>query len=414
MATDSRRSRRDFLKTLAITGAGATLAGCNAGGDASTAEPESPEAAPQGTPPEGTVFASSVPHRKLGATGLEVSILAIGGGQTFDPRYDRILHRGFRDGVNFLDTALLYSEGMSHRTLAPFVKQVGRENLVIVSKGHSGRATVSNFTRDLDKCVHQLETDYLDMYLMQAVDDPRYLDPEYIRMGESMRRSGRTRFFGFSTCGHGMIECMEKAARVGGIDAIMFRYSFARYGDLALNRAIDACRKAGIGLIAMKSQNCVPANHEQVKAFRSQQFTLAQAKLKAIWADERIDTVTSLMDNTRKLAENVAAAKSTVQISVAELQQLQRLATASAHLSCQGCGEICEPLCAGRVQIARPLRYLMYHECYGETARARDRYAALPTGARAIDGVDFSAAAAACPQGIDIAGRLNEARRALA
>jgi len=29
--------------------------------------------------------------------------------------------------------------------------------------------------------------------------------------------------------------------RVGGIDAIMFRYSFARYGDLALNRAIDAC-----------------------------------------------------------------------------------------------------------------------------------------------------------------------------
>jgi len=391
------RSRRDFLKTVALTGAGLSLAGTPVGGGS----------------PEDAAPAAKVPRRELGRTGQTVPILLIGGGQAFDPRFDKILHRAFRDGVDFLDTALRYSEGMSHKTIAPFIKQVGRENLFLLSKGHSERASVATFTRDLDTCLEQLEVDALDMYFMQAVDNPAYLEPEYVQMGERLRKSGKTRFFGFSTCGGGMIECMRKAAKVGGIDSIMFRYSFARYGDLALNRAIDDCRKAGIGLIAMKSQNSVPEDQQYVKRFRSENFTLAQAKLKAVWADGRIDAVTSLMDNTTKLAENLAAAKSPVQLAMGEFQQLRRIATDSARHACQGCAEICESRYDGPVQVARPLRYLMYHECYGQTDHARALYGRLSVEERAFDGVDFSAACAACPQGIDIPARLRIARREL-
>jgi len=396
------RSRREFLKAVTLTGAGLSLAGAPAGGTAAAGEP-SPETQP----------AAKVPRRELGRTGQTVPILLIGGGQTFDPRFDKILHRAFREGVDFLDTALRYSEGMSHKTIAPFVKQVGRENLFLLSKGHSERATVDRLTRDLDTCLEQLEVDSLDMYFMQAVDNPAYLEPEYLAMGERLRKSGKTRFFGFSTCGGGVIECMRKAAKVGGIDAIMFRYSFARYGDLALNRAIDECRKAGIGLIAMKSQNSVPEDQQYVKRFRSENFSLAQAKLKAVWADGRIDAITSLMDNTTKLAENLTAAKSPVQLAMSEFQQLRRIATDSARHACQGCAEICESRCDGPVKVAKPLRYLMYHECYGETGRARALYGRLTAAERAFEGVDFRAACAACPQGIDIPARLQVARREL-
>ena len=401
--SDPSRSRRDFLKTAALTGAGLSLAGAAK----SAADPDG------GATSSETAPAAKVPRRELGRTGETIPILVIGGGQTFDPRFDKILHRAFRDGVDFLDTALRYSDGMSHRTIAPFVKQVGRENLFLLSKGHSDRATAARFKRDLETCLEQLEVDSLDMYFMQAVDRPGYLEPEYIRMGEQLRKSGKIRFFGFSTCGGGMIECMRKAARVGGIDAIMFRYSFARYGDLALNRAIDECRKAGIGLIAMKSQNSVPEDQQYVKRFRSENFTLAQAKLKAVWADGRIDSITSLMDNTTKLAENLAAAKAPVQLAMDEFQQLQRIATDSAPRACQGCSQICETRYAGPVKVAKPLRYLMYCECYGETERARELYGRLGPEERAFDGVDFSAASTACPQGIDIAARLRVARRKL-
>jgi predicted aldo/keto reductase-like oxidoreductase len=404
MKGNRKRSRREFLKTLAISGAGMSLAGTANAGDAANTE---------GAASLEATLPAKVPRRPLGATGIEVPILAMGGGQSFDPRYDRLLHRALRNGVNLLDTALRYAGGMSHKTIAPFVKQVGRENLILLSKGHTERASVSTFTRDLDTCLQQLETEYLDLFFMHAVDHPKFLDSEYIKMGEALRNSGKTRFFGFSCCGGHMIECMRKAARVGGVDAIMFRYSFARYGDLALNRAIDACKKAGIGLIAMKTQNCVPDDHRYVQTFRSRDFTLHQAKLKAVWADERIDAATSQMDNTTKLAENIAAAKSPVQLLMSELQQLQRIATESAPYACQGCSHLCEAAFPGPVKVAQPLRYLMYHECYGETAHARELYARLDPAEHDFESVDLTAAAAACPQGIDIAERLRAARRAL-
>jgi predicted aldo/keto reductase-like oxidoreductase len=401
----NRTSRRAFLKSAACSGAGLTFAGAFAGAGL-RAQEEQPRA--RATLPE------SVPRKEFGATGETIPVLLMGCGQKFDPKYDKLLHRGFKEGVDYLDTALIYADGESHRTIAPFIKQIGgRKKLWITSKGPSDKATVASYTQNLDECLDQLETDYLDMYFMHYVDDPKYLEPEYLKMGKKMRKSGKTRFFGLSCHGDRMVEVMNKAAKVGGIDAIMFRYSFARYGDLELNKAIDACRKAGIGLIAMKTQNSVPDDQKHVQEFRSKEFTLAQAKLKAVWADERIDAAVSHMDNTKKLAENVAAAKSPIQLSMGEFQQLQRIATASAAYACQGCSQICESRVDGPVKVAAPLRYLMYHECYGETERARALYRRLHPAERAFETADLGRASAVCPQGIDIAARLAVARREL-
>jgi predicted aldo/keto reductase-like oxidoreductase len=387
-----------------LSGAGLTMAGTlsNAG----------PEAAP--TEAGASPGLDKVPRRKLGTTGETIPILLQGCSQKFDPKYDKILHRGFKEGVDYLDTALVYADGQSHRTIATFLKQIGdRKKVWITSKGPSRNASVDSYTSDLDKCLEELEVDYLDMYFMHFIDHPKFLDPEFIKMGEALRKSGKTRFFGFSCHGDRMIEVMSKAAEVGGIDAIMFRYSFARYGDLELNRTIDACRKAGIGLIAMKTQNSVPDDHKQVAEFQSKSFTVHQAKLKAVWADDRIDAAVSHIDNTTKLSENVAAAKSPAELSMDEFQQLQRIATASAALACQGCSHLCESRYEGPVKIAAPLRYLMYKECYGDGERARALYRRLSPAERAFETADLARAAAACPQGIDIAGRLAVARREL-
>lgn len=402
MAGSKKSSRRAFLKTAALSGAGLTMAGSLGAGKVHALATEGDQPSP-----------GRVPRKKLGATGEEIPILIVGGSMKFDSKYDRVLHRAFKEGCSYVDTALVYAGGQSHAGIATFIEQVGRKELWITTKGPSRKATVETYTRDLDTCLEQMRTDYADMYFMHFVDDPKYLDPEYIRMGERLRKSGKTRHFGFSCHGDRMIECMNKAAQVGGIDAIMFRYSFRRYGDLELNKAIDACKEAGIGLIAMKTQDSVPDDQKHVQTFHSRDFNLFQAKLKAVWADERIDSAISHMDNTTRLAENVAAAKSPVQLTMGEFRQLQQIATATAALSCQGCSHICEPQVDGEVKIARTLRYLMYEECYGEPERARSLYRGLSPAERASVGVDFSRASAACPQGIDIASRMELARRKL-
>jgi predicted aldo/keto reductase-like oxidoreductase len=115
------------------------------------------------------------------------------------------------------------------------------------------------------------------------------------------------------------------------------------------------------------------------------------------------------MDNTTKLKENVEAAKSPIQLSMNEFNQLQRLATATAAYSCHGCSQICEPHVQGDTKIADTLRFLMYHESYGEMDKARTLFNRMSPAERTIDGVDFAKATAACPRGIDIASRMQQA-----
>jgi predicted aldo/keto reductase-like oxidoreductase len=360
--------------------------------------------------------APRVPRRTLGSTGESIPILLMGCAQKFDAKYDKLLHRAFREGVDYLDTAIVYEGGQSHKTIAPFLGQIGdRKKVWITSKGpgSASKNLVEAYEKELDVCLEQLQTDYLDLYFMHGIDDVDVLEPEFIKMGERLRKSGKTRFFGFSCHGRNEVALLNKAAKVGGIDVIMFRYHFGRYGELELNRAIDALKKAGVGLIAMKTQDSVPAEQEEVVAFRSKDFTLGQAKLKAVWADERIDSVVSHMDNTKWLQENIAAAKSPVKLSMDDFQQLQRLATARAAYACQGCSHICEAHVAAQTRVADLLRFLMYHEAYGEAEKARRLFRELPAEARTIDGVDFRAATAACPRGIDIASRLARAHDVL-
>ena len=88
-----------------------------------------------------------MPRKKFGKIiGEEIPILTLGCAQRFDEKYDKILHRAFKEGVDYLDTALVYADGWSHKTIAPFIEQIGvRKMLWITSKGPSRNATVESY-----------------------------------------------------------------------------------------------------------------------------------------------------------------------------------------------------------------------------------------------------------------------------
>lgn len=365
-------------------------------------------------------LAKKVPTHKLGTTGEDIPILLMGGSQKFDPTYDKMLHRAFKMGMTYIDTAKKYANGQSHVTLKPFIEQVGRENVWITSKsglwGSANADPVSRYYDDIQKEFKVLGTDYLDMYFMHGIKHVECLGPEYLAMGDKLKKDGQTKYFGFSCHDGNVVELMNKAASIGSdaINAIMFRYNFTMYGDLELNKAMDACVKAGIGLLAMKTQTAVPEDSEKVKTFQSKNFTLHQARLKAAWADDRIDACVSGINNMKILKDNTTAARSQVQLTAQDMSELFRYAAETSGHRCQGCSHICESRVEGDLRISDQLRYLMYDECYGEPSEAKGLYRALTDEQRDFQRVDLASATDACPQGIKIAERLALAKARLA
>ncbi len=386
--------RRSFIKGAVLSATGLSL---TSGNNLSTP----------------VLAAEQMPRRQLGSTGDYLPILHLGTAQSMDTTYDKVMHRCYKEGINWIDTALSYGWGSSHRAIEKFSSQIGgRKKLWITSK--SSAWTASGFLQEADKCLAQLKTDYLDLYLIHGISGPDDLSRDYLKAGESLKKSGKTRFFGYSIHGGDIAGSMQKAVKTGGIDAILFRYNFRRYGDRELNKAIDACKKAGIGLIAMKTMGGVSSDDEKVVKFRSQNFSLAQAKLRSVWEDERIDSIVSEMQNVQQVAENAKAARSSEKLSAAEFHQLNQLAAYTDHLACNGCSHLCESAIEGETKIADQLRYLMYYESYGDKQRACNSYQSLANRHKEFKPDDIERASIVCPQGINIAARLEIARSLLA
>jgi predicted aldo/keto reductase-like oxidoreductase len=397
MLVEKKMTRREMFRYAGVAGVAALFGSRLAGAAEAPASPSLPK----------------VPRRVLGKTNATVPILLMGGGQGFDEGFDPRIAECLRFGVNYFDVADCYAGGRSETGLGAFIEKSGkRKDLWITTKTdkHDPDGAVPILQRSLER----LKTGYVDMWFLHALQDPKWLSPDMAKTVERLKKDGKIRFFGFSCHDHTVAELISRAAEVGWIDGIMFRYNFREYGNDKLNRAMDAAHKAGIGLIAMKTQGSAVSFEPGVQKFQQKNFSRPQAVLKAVWADERISAAVSQMDTLEKIKSNIAAALDKTSVAESDIMELQRYADATRHLYCAGCQHICNQVVPAGIEIGTTLRYLMYHDSYGDGSTARRLFAQLPESARHIAGVDYSKAAALCPHKIDIAKHMRRAAEVLA
>ena len=163
--------------------------------------------------------------------------------------------------------------------------------------------------KTVDERLAALGTDYIDLYFIHGLGDEHSLDDamnlvksqEFKEVAESLRKSGKAKFIGFSTHHKNRAQILQAAASGGIVDAIMLQYHPWLDKDSPLNKAIDACWKQGIGLISMKQI----ASHrfgdtpkgdilkdvvEKVPMLKERKLSPFQGLLHAIWTDERISS----------------------------------------------------------------------------------------------------------------------------
>jgi hypothetical protein len=356
--------------------------------------------------------AIQVPRRVLGKTGEKVPILLMGGSLHLDPRFDPKLAECLKYGVNYIDAADCYSGGMCEPAVGAFISRLKvRDKYWITSK--SDEHDPAGFEETLNKSLQKLQTSYIDMYYLHMLRDAKYLNRDLETLVARLKKEKKIRFFGFSCHHDNVAELLEVAAKTPWVDSVMFRYNFRQYGNEKLNRAMNAAYKAKVGLIAMKTQGSAVSFEDKWKGFTGK-WNKFQSVMKAVWADERISAAVSAMDSLEKVHENIGASVDKTKLTQAEWQQIWRYAHETRHMACDGCDHLCGEAVEGPAEIGSAMRYLMYHDVYGQKALARELWSRLPADARNLSPDAYRRAAAACPNGLDIAGLMARANQILA
>ena len=150
-------------------------------------------------------------YRQLGRTGMKVSSLCLGcmmfGGKTTPADSADIIDRALDAGVNFLDTANVYSIGKSEEATGAALKQNGkRQHVVLATKVHGKMGDDVNALGNsrwhiIEQCeasLRRLQTDYIDLYQIHR-PDPNIPVDETLRALDDLVRSGKVRYIGTST-----------------------------------------------------------------------------------------------------------------------------------------------------------------------------------------------------------------------
>ena len=406
--SDMSVSRRNILKAgaaaAALAAAGSTLqAAEKAAAQAPTSQEAEAAAAPASQP------LAALPVRPLGKTGVKVSAVNLGCGK---PPTPRLLDRSFEVGVRYLDTAASYGKGKSEQAIGEWFEKSGKRKDIFLVTKQGGKP--EEMLTNLDARLAALKTDSIDLYYSHGMDkvDP-FKDGSLKEVAEKLKKSGKVKFFGFSCHEAKAPELLTAAAESGFIDAIMFPYSpLLAEESKKLQQAMDACHKAGVGLVAMKTLRGIK---KESAGKTVGDLSVQQAVIKAVLSDERIATVCSAMENFKQLDQNTDVARAFKKaMSSEEIDQLRQTILAMGMDYCPGCDACREGIASTHPHAHQATRYLSYFEQDGQRAYARELYGAIPAGALAASAATLEAAKKACAFHVDYPALVQRAAEKLA
>ena len=278
--------RRSFLKTTVGTTVAAALGGV-AGSWARAAETY-----------------GKMPMRTLGATGLKVSLIGLGGHHAAASKKDEdaiaLMHRALDLGINFLDNADCYHNGRAEELMGKAIEG-RRQKFVLMTKVDQRDAAGS--LKTLETSLRRLRTDYIDIWQFHGLDNLADLDKVLgpggaMETAEKAKKEGKIRFVGMT--GHNFETQLEMTKRYP-LDTYMMTLNCVdpHFRSFRKN-VVDEAVKKNAGIIAFKTMaagNLLSLN-----------VAKADEALRWVWS-QPVGVAVSGMDRMEVLNYNVYLAK---------------------------------------------------------------------------------------------------------
>jgi aryl-alcohol dehydrogenase-like predicted oxidoreductase len=202
-------------------------------------------------------------YRVLGPTGVTVTQLCLGtmmfgaNGNRDEQDCIRIIHRALDAGINFVDTADIYSRGESEQMVGKALAGGRRANVVLATKANGAMGPDRNqrgnsrrwLTREVEESLRRLQTDYIDLYQVHRPDPDTDIGETLAALSDLIS-AGKICSAGHSTFPASQIVEAQWAAERGGRARFVCEqppYSILARGIEA--EVLPACQRYGMGAI---------------------------------------------------------------------------------------------------------------------------------------------------------------------
>src|SRR5450759_3643814 len=203
-------------------------------------------------------------YRTLGRTGVKGRSLCLGAmmfGAEGNPNHEQciqIIHHAVDHGINFIDTADIYSNGESEEIVGKALAGGLRQHVVLATKVHNPMGKDPNsrgnsrrwITQEVESSLRRLRNDWIDLYQIHRPEPETDID-ETLAVLTDLVRAGKIRYIGSSTFpAHDIVEAQWVAER-----RVRERFICEQPPYSLLVRAVEAavlpvCQKYGLAVIS--------------------------------------------------------------------------------------------------------------------------------------------------------------------
>ena len=203
-------------------------------------------------------------YRTLGRTGVKVSPLCLGAmmfgawGTADHDESIRIIHAALDAGINFVDTADVYSFGESEEIVGKALAEVKRDKIVLATKVHGAMGQDPNaqgnsrrwIIAECENSLRRLGTDYIDLYQIHRPSPETDID-ETLGALTDLVRAGKIRYFGSSTFpAHEIVEAQWVAERRARERFVTEQPPYSILVRGIENDVLPMCQKYGMGVLS--------------------------------------------------------------------------------------------------------------------------------------------------------------------
>jgi aryl-alcohol dehydrogenase-like predicted oxidoreductase len=207
-------------------------------------------------------------YRSLGTTGVKVSPLCLGAmmfGRMGNRDHDdsvRIIHRALDAGINFIDTADVYSAGESEEIVAKALAG-RRDDVVLATKFHGPMGEDPNrqgnsrrwIVRAVEDSLRRLGTDHVDLYQVHRPDSNTDLDDTLSALSDLVHQ-GKVRYLGSSTFpAETIVEAQWVAERRGHERFRVEQPPYSIFVRGIESSVLPTCERYGLGVIPWSPLN---------------------------------------------------------------------------------------------------------------------------------------------------------------